>query len=88
MVGVGAFPEPGSPDLGLSDPQLLVAIPAEIEPIMDQDMSLAIRWREATRGTLTHYLSRGYEVREFFRADPVSFYLLEQTEVEVGDPVP
>ncbi len=86
VVGFEGFPKPGSPDLGLPDPRVLVAIPAEIEPMMDEDMSLAIEWRKATRETLVHYLSRGYEVREFFRADPVSFYLLEQAEAEGGDP--
>ncbi|MBT8395695.1 MAG: GNAT family N-acetyltransferase [Gemmatimonadetes bacterium] len=87
VVEVGDFPQPGSPDLDLEDPRLLVAIPADIEPIMDDDLALAVRWREATREVFSHYLSRGYEVQEFFRGEPVSFYLLERGEAKVGDSV-
>jgi predicted GNAT superfamily acetyltransferase len=39
-------------------------------------MPLAIRWREATREAFVHYLSRGYEAREFLRGESVSSYIL------------
>ena len=42
-------------------------------------MKLAIRWREVTREAFGHYLPRGYEAREFFRGESVSFYLLVNT---------
>jgi predicted GNAT superfamily acetyltransferase len=70
------FPSPGEVTLGLSDPQLLLSVPADIEAVMGADMPLAVRWREATREAFRHYISRGYEVREFFRGPVVSSYLL------------
>ncbi len=74
----GSLPSPGRPLLGLEAPGLLIAVPAEIEGIMALDLPLAIRWREATRAAMTHYLDRGYEIREFFRGAEVSHYLLEK----------
>jgi predicted GNAT superfamily acetyltransferase len=35
-----------------------------------------VAWREATRAALTHYLGRGYEVRELLRGPRTSDYLL------------
>jgi predicted GNAT superfamily acetyltransferase len=72
----GPFPEPGRPRLGLEGKALLLAIPAEMEPLMERDLPLAVRWREATRAAFLHYLSRGYELREFFRGAVVSHYML------------
>jgi predicted GNAT superfamily acetyltransferase len=72
----GSFPSPGTPILGLDGPYLLLAVPAVIDTIMEKDMPLAILWREATRAAFVHYLSRGYEVREFLRGEAVSFYVL------------
>ncbi len=48
-------------------PVLLLAVPGAIDAMMEDDMPLAIRWREATREAFLHYFSRGYEVREFIR---------------------
>jgi predicted GNAT superfamily acetyltransferase len=76
----GHFPSPGSPVLGLEDPALLLAAPGEIDTIMDGDLALAVRWRAATREVFVHYLSRGYEAREFLRGEEVSFYLLVDPE--------
>lgn len=72
----GPFPRPSDPDISLSEPNLLVAIPGEMEGLMREDRPLALRWREATRETLREYLGRGYEVRELFREGPLSQYLL------------
>ncbi len=84
----GTFPTPVSPALGLKDPFLLLPIPTVIDTIMDADMSLAIRWREATREAFVHYIARGYEVREFFRGEPTSFYLLATSGETTGAPTP
>jgi len=72
----GVFPSPGSPILGLKDPRLLLAVPGVIDAMMEGDMSMAIRWRKATREAFDHYFSRGYEAREFLRGEGVSYYLL------------
>jgi predicted GNAT superfamily acetyltransferase len=71
---------PGTPDLGNSSDQLLVAIPADILEIMTRSMDVAVQWRKATRAVLTHYLSTGYEVCELLRAGPTSDYLLKRLE--------
>ena len=71
-----AWPRPGEPELGLDGQKLLVAIPSDIGGVMDRDMELALEWRHATRAVLTHYLARGYEVRELVRGEAISDYLL------------
>ncbi len=71
-----AYPSPGAPILGLSNPALLLAVPAVVDAMMEGDMPLAVRWREATREVFLHYFSRGYVAREFLRGEAVSSYLL------------
>lgn len=72
----GETPYPESPVLGMEELQLLVPIPAAIEKLMRRDVALAGQWRGATRTAFMHYLSRGYQVQEFIRGEPVSSYLL------------
>jgi len=74
--GGTSMPEPGTPDLDLQGPRVQVAVPSDISEIMATSMDLAVAWREATRSALTHYLARGYEVREFLRGQRTSHYLL------------
>jgi predicted GNAT superfamily acetyltransferase len=76
FLGGGPFPSPGAPILGLDDPSLLLAVPGVVGAMMEGDLPLAIRWREATREAFVHYFSRGYEAREFLRGEEVSSYLL------------
>ncbi|MDP2959177.1 MAG: hypothetical protein Q8N53_22335 [Longimicrobiales bacterium] len=78
VAGVGSHDplRPGSPLLGLEEPTVSVALPADMSAIMSESMELAVAWREATRTALTHYLDRGYEVRELVRGGRTSHYLL------------
>ena len=78
VAGVGPKdpPGPGGPLLGLEQPAVTIALPADISAIMVESMDLAVAWREATRTALTHYLDRGYEVRELVRGERTSHYLL------------
>ena len=69
-------PRPGGVLLGAEEPTVRVAIPADISSVMADSMELAVAWREATRTALTHYMDRGYEVRELVRGVRVSHYLL------------
>ncbi|HKJ03360.1 MAG TPA: hypothetical protein VJ997_12925 [Longimicrobiales bacterium] len=71
-----SLPEPGDPDLSLDAPAVQVAVPSDVSEVMATSMELAVAWREATRAALTHYLGRGYEVREFLRGPRTSNYLL------------
>lgn len=72
----GGHPRPSDPVLSLHVPAVAVSIPAEIGALMKDDLPLAVAWREATRAVFTHYLSAGWEVREFMRGDPTSTYLV------------
>ena len=72
----GAHPRPAEPDTTLGNDFVHVAIPSDIGTLMSDDLGLAVAWREATRAVFHHYLSSGYEVREFQRGTPVSTYLL------------
>lgn len=74
--GDAASVHPGDMQLGAEDPVVSVAIPANISAVMSGSLQLAVAWREATRSVLTHYIGRGYEVRELVRGGQVSHYLL------------
>ena len=69
-------PEPGRVLLGMKDAVVSVAIPADISAVMAESMELAVAWRRSTRVALTHYMNRGYEVRELVRGPHASHYLL------------
>ena len=71
-------PAPGEPVLDLDEPALLLAIPPDIDRIIVDDVDLAFRWREATRGAFLHYFSRGYRATELIRRGGLSHYLLER----------
>ena len=65
---------PGAPELHLSAPALRVAIPTDLDAVMQADLNTAVAWREATRAVFAHYLENGYEVRYFRRGAPTSWY--------------
>ena len=81
----GGLPIPGGAELGATDPRLLLNVPGEIDGMMEEDLPLAIRWREATRVPFLHYLSCGYEVREFVRSGSASGYVLERRGMGEAD---
>ena len=73
---VDGFPVPGDVTMDREESELLLAVPGDLDRIMEVDLPLAVRWREITREPFLHYLSRGYEIREFLREGLVSHYLL------------
>jgi predicted GNAT superfamily acetyltransferase len=73
---VAGMPEPGESDLDLDAERIRVAIPGDISDVMARSMDAAVTWRASTREVLSHYMSRGYEVRELLRRDLSSDYLL------------
>ena len=75
-------PRPGVPGTGLGNDVIVVSIPSDVGALMTDDAALAVEWRHATRTVFEHYLSRGYEVREFARGTPVSTYLLARIDTE------
>jgi len=68
----GRWLEPGTADLSLSDPRLLVTIPAGFTEMQVRDVDLAGAWRAATRAIFTAYFSRGYRAVDFFLDRPAS----------------
>lgn len=81
--GRRGHPRPGTPDTSLGNDVVRVAIPRDVRSIMDDDMELAVAWREATRTALAHYLGAGYQVQEFERGRPTSAYVLRR--IRPGD---
>jgi predicted GNAT superfamily acetyltransferase len=74
----GGLDLPGDPDLAIDADRLLVPIPLSIQALRDASLEVALRWRGVTRQTLTTYLERGFEAREFYRRDGYGEYLLER----------
>lgn len=74
---------PGNPKLNLTAPWVAVSIPDAIQAAKDLSQELAASWRYMTRTTLTHYLDRGYEVRELVREGSYSSYLLAHPSTSV-----
>ncbi len=79
-AGGEVVPVPVEPVLDATGDRLFVPIPASIQDLKRADPGAAVRWREATRSVLVHYLGAGYEVRELVRDGDLSWYLLERTE--------
>lgn len=76
-------PGPGAVDLTLTEEHLLCEVPAEIQALKRTDPRAALAWRLATRELMTHYLSRGYFVRECVRTTATprrTLYLLQRGE--------
>jgi len=53
----------------LENQHLLIEIPADINVIIRDDLSLALSWRDAVRWAFTGALAAGYIVDDFFRLD-------------------
>ena len=67
---------PGEPDLSLDASRILVPIPLSIQELKKESLESAVLWRQATRAVFSYYLSKGYEVRELYRRQHHSEYLL------------
>ena len=78
LVVDGSWPEPGELRLDASALRVRVAIPGNLDALKADSLERAVRWREATRAALTHYLSAGYEVVGFGRHQRGYGYLLER----------
>lgn len=72
-----AWPEPEHRNMPRA-PEVLAAIPANIQALKSASPNLAVRWRHATRTVFQYYLSRGYEACELIRGARVSHYLLKR----------
>ena len=57
---------PGRAALDVSEPRLLVEIPANYDDIQRSDDALALEWRLASRAVFQSYLPRGYRAVDFF----------------------
>lgn len=68
LLRVSESNEPLSADTLLNE-RCLIEIPAEIDTLVQSDVDLATRWREATRRVFTRALDAGYVVEEFYRVE-------------------
>lgn len=72
--------EPEVSELALTEPSLTIAIPKDINTIINTNEELAKRWRAATRAAFTAALAADYLVTDFFRKadrkDQAGVYLL------------
>lgn len=48
-------------------PEFAVEIPADINDLQEQNIKLAVEWREATRKVFTEAIKSGYIIRDFYR---------------------
>lgn len=77
----GSAISPVEPRLHLADDLLSCEIPGSIQEVKRARPELGLAWRLATRKALTHYLSRGWIVRECVRTEekaPRTLYLLDR----------
>ncbi len=75
------FPQPTSSRLELTTPEILVAIPHDIQSISAEDLDLARRWRLVVREVLTRCFEAGYTITGFLDSrteEGVSYYYLER----------
>lgn len=75
---------PGTPDLSLFAPRLLVEIPTGFAELQMEEPQLALEWRLTTRRVFQHYLNRGFRVVDFFlsRQTGRGHYLLARRPAE------
>jgi predicted GNAT superfamily acetyltransferase len=71
-----------SPRLDAGAPQLLLAVPSDIQSIKLAAPEAAIEWRAFTRAAFEHYLGRGYCVTDFLRGNDYGTYLLENAAAD------
>lgn len=80
---IHGFPKNQVIRLDLTDPQVLVEVPAQTEQMRSRALPLARRWRLETRRIFGHYLPAGYRVEHLFAPQPATegrcFYLLRRT---------
>jgi predicted GNAT superfamily acetyltransferase len=61
-----------------------IEIPADIDELQRDDLALARRWREATRGAFRVSLSAGHVVEDFIRTERGGAYLLRRRVAHEG----
>ena len=53
-------------DLSLTEPHILLEIPADLQTLRQSNLPLALDWRLQTRQTLQHYFEHGYQIEDAF----------------------
>jgi predicted GNAT superfamily acetyltransferase len=66
----GAAPAAELPDVDV----IRVEVPADLDAVIDRDVSAASRLRETTRRVFTHYMDRGYRITGFSHLMPEDRY--------------
>lgn len=79
MTPGGEYPAivPGRPDLGRTEPRLLIELPRNIRDLKGTP-GLIGRWQKAVRTTFKHYFAAGYRLDDFIAGER-SFYVLKKS---------
>jgi chorismate synthase len=81
LVRVGEANAPVCSDYG-NEESAVVELPADIDSLVQADLALAQRWRQATRAAFTSAIDAGLVVEDFFRVErqerPAGVYLLSK----------
>ncbi|GJQ58005.1 MAG: GNAT family N-acetyltransferase [Candidatus Scalindua sp. AMX11] len=77
-----SFLIPVEPDLTLKNGVLLLEIPDNIDKIKEENMEIALKWRNLVQKSLLHYFANGYYISSFLvereNATHRSSYILER----------
>jgi predicted GNAT superfamily acetyltransferase len=75
----GEYPAivPGRPDLGRTEPRLLIELPRNIRDLKGTP-GLIGRWQKAVRTAFKHYFAAGYRLDDFIAGER-SFYVLKKS---------
>ncbi len=75
------FLVPEQIDLDCSSPAIIVPVPGNFQSLKQEEISLALAWREATRKVFSHYLSQGWVVTDLLKnpqQQDLYHYLMEK----------
>ena len=67
VLVVDGLGRPGEPQLGSQARMVSVAVPPDLDDLLDRDVAVVAAWRLASRTALKHYLERGYVAERFLR---------------------
>jgi predicted GNAT superfamily acetyltransferase len=81
----GPHPRPGDTLAAPGGPSLEIAIPADIQPLKEDDPALGQAWRENVRTAFETSFNAGYETVDMLRRDRLARYILARRTDPTGD---
>jgi predicted GNAT superfamily acetyltransferase len=81
----GPHPRPGDGLAAPGGPSLEIAIPADIQPLKEDDPALGEAWRGNVRAAFETSFNAGYEAVDMLRGDRLARYILARRTDPTGD---